>query len=45
MNRRDYHRAYYAANRTRRRAQRVASKYKAARDWRAFLPIEKQVMR
>lgn len=43
MTRRDYHRAYYAANRTRRRAQRIASKYKASRDWRAFLPVAKQV--
>jgi hypothetical protein len=42
MNRRDYHRAYYAANRQRRRAQRLASKYGSSRDWRDFLPIVKQ---
>jgi len=41
MNRRDYHRAYYAANRQRRRAQRLASKY-GSRDWRDFLPIARQ---
>jgi hypothetical protein len=42
VSRRDYHRAYYAANKIRRRAQRLASKYKASADWRAFLPIRRQ---
>lgn len=44
MARRDYHRAYYAANKTRRRAQRLASKYGDASAWRAFLPVSKQVV-
>jgi hypothetical protein len=34
----DYHRAYYALNRTRRRAQRLASKYGACPEWRLWLP-------
>lgn len=44
MTRRDYHRRYYAANRARRRAQRLASKYGDASAWRAFLPISRQVI-
>lgn len=43
MARTEYHRAYYAENRTRRRAQRLASKYGDSAAWRAFLPINKQV--
>jgi hypothetical protein len=32
-----YHRAYLAANRTRRNAQRLASKYGCSKDWRLWL--------
>jgi len=42
MSRPDYHRAYYAANKIRRRAQRLASKYKVFGGLRAFLPILRQ---
>lgn len=42
MNRRNYHRRYYEANRIRRRAQRLASKWGDPKAWRAFLPISRQ---
>ncbi len=36
--RRHYNRQWYAANRARRRAQRLASKYQALKEWRLWLP-------
>jgi hypothetical protein len=37
MLRRSYNREYYALNRARRRAQRLASKYGCPREWRLWL--------
>lgn len=42
--RRSYHAEYYRANRARRAAQRLASKYGCPADWRAFLPVARQVI-